>query len=105
MANALIAIGLARDDGSDAVLLEEGAEGIGVVTFVRQQLRDAGDQADAGFGHHAVCGIAGREDEHPGTTQIVDNRMNLAVSAALGDAYGLRLCPPFPPLAQRWILT
>jgi hypothetical protein len=31
--------------------------------------------------------------------------MNLAVSAALGDAYGLRLCPPFPPLAQRWILT
>jgi hypothetical protein len=68
-------------------------------------LRDAGDQADAGFGHHAVGSVAGREDEHPGTTQIVDNRMNLAVSAPLGDAYGLRLRPPFPPPAQRWILT
>ena len=105
MANALLAIGPGGDDRSDSILLEEAAEGIGVVAFVRQQLRDAGDQADAGFCHHAVGGIAGCEDEHPGTTQIVDNRMNLAVSAALGDTYSLRLCPPFPPLAQRWILT
>ena len=105
MADTLLAIGFAGDDGSDAVVLEEGAERIGIVAFVRQQLGDAGDQADAGFCHHAVGGVAGREDEHPGTAQIVDNRMNLAVSAALGEAYGLRLCPPFPPLAQRWILT
>jgi len=31
--------------------------------------------------------------------------MNLAVSTAFGDPYGLRLRPPFPPLAQRWIFT
>jgi len=31
--------------------------------------------------------------------------MNLAVPAAFGDAYRLRLGPPFPPLAQRWIFT
>src|SRR5690348_11078084 len=105
MTNPFLAIGLAGDDRSDAILLEESAEGIGVIALVRQQLRDAWDQADAGFCHHAVGGVARREDEHAGTTQIVDNRMNLAVSAALGSAYGLRVCPPFPPLAQRWILT
>jgi hypothetical protein len=31
--------------------------------------------------------------------------VNLAVTAAFGDAYRLRLSPPFPPLAQRWIFT
>jgi hypothetical protein len=31
--------------------------------------------------------------------------MNLAVSASFGDADRLRLRPPFPPLAQRWIFT
>jgi hypothetical protein len=31
--------------------------------------------------------------------------MHLAISAAFGDAYRLRLGPPFPPLAQRWIFT
>jgi len=31
--------------------------------------------------------------------------MNLAVAAAFGEAYRLGLRPPFPPLAQRWILT
>jgi len=31
--------------------------------------------------------------------------VDLAVAAAFGDAYRLGLRPPFPPLAQRWILT
>jgi hypothetical protein len=31
----------------------------------------------------------------------INNCMNLAVPTAFGDPYGLRLSPPFPPLAQR----
>jgi hypothetical protein len=31
--------------------------------------------------------------------------MDLAISTTFGNSYRLRLRPPFPPLAQRWILT
>jgi hypothetical protein len=68
-------------------------------------LADAGDTADAGFCDHTICSVARREDQDPGTAKVVDNRMNLAISTTFGDAYCLRLRPPFPPLAQRWILT
>jgi hypothetical protein len=103
--DALFAIGFAGDDRPDPVLFEESAKGIGVVPFVRHQLADAGDQADACFGHDTVGGIAGRENECPRTAPLIDNRVYLAVAAALGDAYRLRLGPPFPPVAQRWIFT
>jgi hypothetical protein len=101
MADALVAIGLAGNDRLDVVGLEEVAEGIGVVTFVGEKFADAGDQADAGFRHHAIGRVAGREDEDPGTAKAVDDRMNLAVAAAFGEADRLFLGPPFPPLAQR----
>jgi hypothetical protein len=68
-------------------------------------LTDAGDKADAGFCHHTICGVARREDQDQGTAKVVDNRMDLGISTTFGDAYSLRLRPPFPPLAQRWILT
>ena len=103
MANALFPIGFAGNDRPDLVGFEEGAERIGVVAFVSEELVDAGDKADAGFCNLTICSIARREDQDPGTAKVVDNRMNLAISATLGDAY-LRLRPPFPPLAQRWIL-
>ena len=105
MANALFPIGFAGNDRPDVVGLEEGAERIGVVAFVGEELADAGDTADAGFCHHAICSVARREDQDPGTAKVVDNRMDLAISTTFGDAYRLRLRPPFPPLAQRWILT
>src|SRR5208282_4539558 len=82
IANAFLAIGLAGDDRLDAVLFQEGAERVGIIAFVSEKLAYAGDQADTGFGHHAVGGIARREDQNPGTTQRVDNRVNLAVAAA-----------------------
>ena len=105
MANALLAIGLAGNDRSDAVSFEEGAEGIGVIGFISQKLGHAWDQADAGFSHHAIGGVTRGEDEDPGPAELIDDRMNLAVAPAFGDPDRLRLCPPFPPLAQRWIFT
>jgi hypothetical protein len=65
------------------------------------KFRDAGDQADAGFGHNALRCVAWRQYNYPLPTLIIDNRLDLAVAAALGDAYRLR----FPQLARRWIFT
>ena len=105
VSNALLAVGSSGDDSLDLIFLEPGAKRVGVISFIRNQSSDAGDQAHACFGHSAVGGIAGREYEYPRPALFVDNRVYLAVSAALGDAYRLRLGPPFPPLAQRWTFT
>lgn len=105
MANAFLAIGFAGDDRLDAIFFEEGAKRIGIIPFVRQQLRNTGDQADACIRHHAVGRVTRREHQHPRTAQLVNNRVNLGVPTAFGDTYGLRFRPPFPPLAQRWIFT
>ena len=105
VSNALFAVGFSGDDSLDPMFLEPGAKRIGVIPFICHQPSDAGDQAHACLGHSAVGGVAGREHEYPWPALLVDNRVYLAVSAALGDAYRLRLGPPFPPLAQRWIFT
>jgi hypothetical protein len=105
VANALLTVGFARDHRLDAAFFEEPAKRIGVISLVGHKFSDAGDQAHAGFGHNAVGRVAWCQYEYPRTALIIDNRMDLAVPAAFGDAYRLRLCPPFPPLAQRWIFT
>src|SRR6266581_4142233 len=51
---ALLAIGFSGNDRLDVAGFEEVTKGIGVVAFVREQLADAGDQADAGLRHRAV---------------------------------------------------
>jgi len=64
-------------------------------------LLDARDEADAGFSLCAVGGVAGRQDKNPRATKLINDCMNLAVSAAFGQADSLNLRPPFPPPAQR----
>ena len=101
----LSAIGFAPDDGLDASLLEESPDRIGIIAFVRYEFFNAGDEADAFFGHHTIGGIAGREDERPRPAEFVDDRMDLAVTAAFRKPDRLKFRPPFPPLAQRWAFT
>ena len=101
VADALLAIGFARDDGLDSAFLEKGAERIGVISLVGDQLGDAGDQAHAGLRDHAICGIARCQDEGPWTAFFINHRMDFAVPTAFGYADRLRLGPPFPPLAHR----
>ena len=101
MTDFLFAIGATGDNGLDAELSQEGAEFIAVITFVGQQLRDAGNETDAGFGLRTIGGVAGRQDKNPRTTKFINNRMNLAVSATFGQANRLKFRPPFPPPAQR----
>ena len=105
MANAFEAVGFGRNDRLYSAPLEERPKGVGVVALVGHQLSDAGDQTDAGLGDRAIGRVAGCQHERPGTAEFVDKRMNLAVMPTFGDPNGLRLGPPFPPPAQRWVLT
>ena len=105
VADAFLAIGFAGDDCLDPTFFKEATKRIGIVPLVCYQFGDAVDQAHAGFGHNAVSRVARRQYKYPWTAPIIDNRMDLAVPTAFGDAYRLRLGPPLPPLAQRWIFT
>jgi hypothetical protein len=101
VANARLAVGFTRNDSLDPTFLEPVAKRIGVIPFVRQQFGDPGDQAYACFGQSAVGNIARREHEYPWPAFVVDNCMDLAVSATFGEAYRLRLRPPFPPVETK----
>ena len=101
----LFAIALSRNDGLDAALLEESSDGVSVVTLVSKELFDAGNQTDAFLRHHTIGGVARREDKCPRSTIFVDQRVDFAVAPALRKPDRLKISPPFPPLAQRWIFT
>ncbi len=101
MADTLLAVGFARDDGPYFLLFEEGAKRIRVITFVGQKLLDARDQADAFLRDDTVGGVARREDQYPRAEKLIDDRVDFAVAAALGEPDRLNFGPPFPPLAQR----
>ena len=105
VAKTLLTIRFSRDNRLDPTFFEEATKRVSVISLVCYQFGDAGDQAHAGFGHHAVRRVARRQHEYLRTALIINNRMDLAVPTAFGDAYRLRLGPPFPPLAQRWIFT
>ncbi len=59
MADTLLAVGFARDDGPYFLLFEEGAKRIRVITFVGQKLPDARDQADAFLRHDTAAVLPG----------------------------------------------
>ena len=97
MADFLLAVGFTRNDGLDAVFFKEGSDGIGVIGLIGKELLDAGDQAHAFFGHHAIGGVARREDEGPGPAEFVDDRVDFAVATAFRNTDRLKIGPPFPP--------
>ena len=97
VADFLLAVGFARNDGLDAALFEEGPDRIGIIAFVGEEFFDARDKAHAFFGHHAIGGVSGREDEGPGPTEFVDDRVDFAVATAFRNTDRLKIGPPFPP--------
>lgn len=105
MPDALLSVGFARDHDADLARLQVGADCIGVIGLVGEELLDPGNQLDAVFRHGAIGGVAGGQDERPRPQIFVDKRVYLAVSAALRDPDRLKESPPFPPPAQRCALT
>ncbi len=66
-----------------------------IIALVGEELLDPGDQADAFLSHHAIGGVAWRQDERPRPAGRVDDRVDLAVSAALRKPDRLKIRPPF----------
>jgi hypothetical protein len=97
LADFLLAVGFAGNDGLDALFFKEGSDRIGIVSFVGEQFLDAGDQAHAYFGHHAIGGVSGREDEGLGPAEFVNDRVDFAVATAFRNTDRLKIGPPFPP--------
>ena len=104
-ADFLLAVALARNDRLDAALPHESTDSVRVIALVGDELFDAGDQTDAFLGHHTIGSVAWREDKGPRPTPFVGHRVDFAVAPALRKPDRLKISPPFPPLAQRWILT
>jgi hypothetical protein len=101
MADLVLAVGFAGNDSLDAALFEESSDRIGVIAFVGEQFLDARNEANAGFRHDAIGNVAWCQDEDPRPAKLIDYRVDLAVAAALRSPDRLKICPPFPPLAQR----
>ena len=93
----LFAVGFAWDHGLDAALFEKGPDRVSVIALVGKKFFDAGDEAHAFFGHHAIGGVAGSKDERPGSAEFVDERIDLAVAAPFRKPDRLKFGPPFPP--------
>ena len=101
VADLLFAIGFARNNGLDTLLLQKGSDRIGVIAFVSEQFFNARKEADAFLCHHTVGGVAWGKNKNPGSAEFVNYRMNFAVLAAFRKPDRLKIRPPFPPLAQR----
>jgi kynureninase len=101
MRDGFLAIGLAWYDSPDPLFLEKRTERIGVISFVRQKIRDTRNQADTLTCHNAVSCVARGKHEHPRPTQVVDYSMNFGVATTFREPDSLRLGPPFPPAAHR----
>ena len=105
VADLRLAVGFAWNNRLDAPLLQKGVDRIGVVAFVSEQFFDARQKTDAFLRHHTVGGVAGGENKNPGPTEFVDDRVDFAVLSAFREPDRLKICPPFPPLAQQWTFT
>ncbi len=83
------------------LFFKESPDCIRVIALVGKELFNAWDQADAFLCHHAIGGVAGRQDESPRPASRIDDRVDFAVAAAFRKPDRLKIRPPFPPLAQR----
>jgi len=96
-----LAVGFRRDDMADAVGLQLGADGVGVVALVRQEIGGLhlGEGEDV-FERRAVRGFAGREVEGEWKPAGITETMNLTGEPAPRPSKNLFASPPFAPAAE-----
>lgn len=105
-ADRRLAVGSGRDDGSDAALLEVGANGVAVVALVGEQgIGDAFGQVDQRGVGRAVRRFAGREVEGKRTAAGISDTVNFTGEPAPRAAKSLFASPPFAPAADTWPRT
>jgi hypothetical protein len=101
-----LAIGLRRDDGFDAALLQVIADRIGVVGLVGEEsLRRALGQIDQRVVGRAVRRLTRSEMEGDGPAFGIPGTMNFAGEPAPRAVKSSLMNPPFPPAAETWART
>src|SRR5262245_797029 len=100
-ADGRLAVRFWRDDMADAIGLQPGADGIGVVALVRNQTGGLflGEREDV-FERCAVRGFAGREVEREAEPPGITETMNFTGKPAPRAAKSLFASPPFAPAAE-----
>ena len=96
-------VGFGRDDSLYLSAGKVGADGIGVVTLVRQQgLRRAFWQVDQFGVGYAVGGLPMGQMEGNGSSSGIGQTMKLTGEPAPRAAKSSSTSPPFPPAAETW---
>ena len=93
-----------RDDGNRASFGKPGAQGIGVIGTVGQEMADRACGSDQGGRHVAVVDVSGAEPQYARPAGFVGQGVDFGGAAAARTADRLREVPPFAPAAERWAL-
>ncbi len=86
--------------GGPEVVGDEGAERIGVVGGIGDDVADALETGQKGFGLRAVTMLPGRGMDADRQADGVDGGMQLSCQAATGATYRGSFSPPFAPVAS-----
>lgn len=94
------------DSGTDALIAQRGADRVGVVALVGEQV-GGGRLGKSGYGlkRRAVCRFAGREVEAERDASGITETMNFTAEPAPRAAKSLFASPPFAPAAETWPRT
>ena len=100
-----VSIFLGRDNGLAATLLYEVTQFIAVVATISNNGGSFGGGFETFFGGNKVADIAGRQNQNDGTSFVVCDGVNLAITASTRVSYAA-ICAPFlrPHPAVLWTL-
>jgi len=94
-------VGFGRNAGTDARLVKAGADSIGIVALVGEQIGGLFvGQSGHIFERRAVCGFAGCEVEAERDASGITETMNFTGEPAPRAAKSLFASPPFAPAAE-----
>ena len=105
VSDCAFAVAATGNDGAGAKVAQGLAQAVGIVALVAEQVSHtprAFEQRRRGL---YVADIAGGQHQRVGAAQHIGQGMDLGCPAAARTTDRLRLAPPFPPNAERWVLT
>src|SRR5690606_23550558 len=99
---ALLSVGARRDIGPGVLTGGDFADGVAVVSLVRQQRGAVGHCIQQGLGFLTVVDLASSQTQGDGTTVSINEGMDFARKAASGTSHAAIIGAPFLPVAPCW---
>ena len=104
-ARLFLAVGLGRNIGERAPILDFLAQSVGVVALICVDHVAIGQKVEEFAAGRAIGDVSACDQEREGTTVLVRQSVNFGGSATPGTTDRLIFLPPFPPAAERWAFT